>query len=352
MRRILREPFGGALGIGIAVFALSGCELFSLDGLAGSDGGAEITVSGDGLDAGPGVDASNPYTPDAAKPHEAGVDATSVDASDAASQSCGADGGFILCNGACVDPTTDPANCNGCGNACPTGLCAATLSESFATTPTGWTFNGSATYNTFAPSAELTPIANYQAGTFVYDNPIVVDAFDVQFDFRMGLQGGTRGDGIGFMIERQGASAVGGTGGGLGMTGLTGFGVELDLYDNAVCGDTNADHVGVDDLTLCDPGEGTPTSLFASGDLTSIVDLGDAHWHHADVTLAQGAISVSIDGNVAATGVALPNLQAGTPYYFGFAGGTGGLVQPDGSPGGYRQEVKNIVVTFPTPRCL
>jgi hypothetical protein len=40
------------------------------------------------------------------------------------------------------------------------------------------------------------------------------------------------------------------------------------------------------------------------------------------------------------------------PYYFGFAGGTGGLVPADGGSGGYRQEVKNIVVTFPTPRCL
>jgi hypothetical protein len=279
------------------------------------------------------------------------VDAGADVIAEAAPKSC-ADAGQILCDGACVDPTSDPANCNGCGNTCSTGKCGSTLSESLAAAPTGWTFNGDATYNSFAPSAELTPVANYQAGTFVYDDPIVVDAFDVTFEFRMGLQGGTRGDGIGFMIEQSGVSAVGGTGGGLGMTGLVGYGVELDLYDNAVCGDTNGDHVGVDDLTLCNTMEGTPTSLYATGDLTAMVDLGDASWHTAVITLAQGAVSASIDGASVVAPVPLPKLQSGMPYYFGFAGGTGGLVPADGGSGGYRQEVKNIVVTFPTPRCL
>jgi hypothetical protein len=186
----------------------------------------------------------------------------------------------------------------------------------------------------------------------VYDHAIALDALDAEFDFRLGLGGGTRSDGIGFMIQQSGATAVGGNGSGLGMTGLTGYGVELDIYDNALCGDTNADHVGIDDLTVCDTAQGTPTSLFASGDLSSVVDFGDAHWHHASIVLAQGALSVSVDGTKAATGVALPSFHAGQPYYLGFAGGTGGLVPSGGGPGGYRQEVKNIVITFPTPRCL
>ncbi|MGH7298246.1 MAG: lectin-like domain-containing protein, partial [Polyangiaceae bacterium] len=138
---------------------------------------------------------------------------------------------------------------------------------------------------------------------------------------------------------------------GLGMTGLGGYGVELDIYDNAVCGDTSGDHVGVDDLSLCDPSEGTPTSL-AETDVSATVDLADAHWHAAEITLAQGAVSVSVDGAVVESGVALPGLQVGAPYYFGFAAGTGGLVPAGGGPGGYRQEVKDVVITFPTPRCL
>jgi hypothetical protein len=343
-----RRPSGGVLAALAAAVGFTGCGIFSLNGLTG----------GTATEAGPteaddaGADAAGDATPppsdaDATTPP---ADSALTDVADAAQSSCEA--GMLFCNGGCVDPGGDPANCNGCGNTCATGVCGTSLSESLAKAPTRWTFNGSAFYNSFAPSAELTPIENYQAGTFVYDDPIVVDAFDVTFDFRMGLQGGTRGDGVGFMIEQSGVSVVGGDGAGLGMTGLMGYGAELDLYDNGVCGDTNGDHVGVDDLTLCNAMEGTPTSLFASGDLTSTVDLGDAQWHAAEVSVASGAMSVSVDGTMIAQGVALPNLQTGKSYYFGFAGGTGGLFQADGGPGGFRQEVKDIVITFPTPRCL
>ncbi len=325
-----------------AALGVAGCGFLSLSGLTG------------GTDAGPSTSPEDDAATDAAPldGDDAGPlhDASPVDAAEAAQGSCEA--GLLFCNGACVDPASDPGNCNGCGNTCATGTCGATITESLATAPTGWTFNGSARYNSFAPSAELTPIGNDQAGTFIYDDPIVVDAFDVTFEFRMGLQGGTRSDGMGFMIEQTGANAVGGKGGGLGMTGLPGYGVELDVHDNGVCGDANGDHVGVDDLTLCNAKQGTPTSLFASGDLSATVDLGDAVFHQAEVTLAQGSMSVSIDGTMVVQGVTLLGLQTGAQYYFGFAAGTGGLLQSDGGPGGYRQEVKNIVITFPSPRCL
>ena len=49
--------------------------------------------------------------------------------------------------------------------------------------------------------------------------------------------------------------------------------------------------------------------------------------------------------------VPLTGLASGATYYIGFAGGTGGLELPDGG-GGYRQEVKGVLVTFVTPRCL
>jgi hypothetical protein len=343
-----RRPWGGILAVVAAASGLAGCGIFSLNGLTGGTAAIEAGPE-ENDDGGPDAagDAPLPLDGDATAPP---ADSSLADVADASPNPCEA--GLLFCDGGCVDPTSDPANCNGCGNTCATGVCGAALSELLATMPTAWTFNGSAFYNSFAPSAELTPVQNYQAGTFVYDDPIVVDSFDAKFDFRMGLQGGTRGDGMGFMIEQSGVQVVGGTGGGLGMTGLMGYGAELDLYDNTVCGDTNGDHVGVDDLTLCNAMEGTPTSLFASGNLSATVDLGDGKFHSAEVSLASGVMSVSVDGTMIVQGVTLPSLQSGAAYYFGFAGATGGLFLADGGAGGFRQEVKDIVITFPTPRCL
>src|SRR5262249_19726170 len=167
-------------------------------------------------------------------------------------------------------------------------------------------------WNSFAPSAMLTASAvTHQAGSAVYNHAIAVDAFDVSFQFRIGLQGGTRSDGMGFMLQKNGATAVGGEGSSLGMAGLNGFGVELDIYNGGVCGDSSDDHVGIDKLTTCTSGQ--PTSL-ASADITSTLDLGDTHWHTATISLASGALSLTIDGHVLLTGTALPGLTAGDAY--------------------------------------
>jgi len=335
-----RNGSSGALLL-VGGIILPACELLSTSGLTGGSPPREEDASS--VDAIDTVDGS--VQPDGRS------DAAADDAPGDGRVPCGPDGGGILCGGQCVDPSNDPKNCNGCGNACPTGVCGTSVSASMATAPTSWTFNGVASFNGFAPSAELTPVGNYQAGSVVYDDPIVVDSFSVTFEFRMGLNGGTRSDGIGFMIEQDGATALGGTGAGLGMTGLSGYGVELDIYDNGVCGDSNNDHVGIDDLSICSAKEGTPTSL-TTADVTGTVDLADAHFHAAEVSLKKGALSVTIDGNSVVTDVPLPNLKVGGAYYFGFAGGTGGLLAADGGTGGYRQEIRDVVITFPTPRCL
>jgi hypothetical protein len=273
------------------------------------------------------------------------------DASGCGADGGGTDGGGILCNGACVDPASDPHNCNGCGNTCASGRCGTSIVATMGSAPTAWSFNGSASYSAATPSAELTPIGNALSGSLVYADPVVVDAFDAQFDFRMGVGGGSRSDGMGFALLQDGPKVVGLTGGGLGMSGLAGYGVELDIWNNATCGDVSADHVGVDALSVCSPTEGTPTSL-VSQDVTGVVDLADAQWHTAQITLANGAIGVTVDGHAIVKGQALPNLSPGAAYYFGFTAGTGGLRAADGGPGGYRQEVKNVTITFPTPRCL
>ena len=239
---------------------LAGCS-FTLDGLTGGAGEEESEPDASqsvAPDAGPS-DATTP-TLDSGGADSAITDSSVTDGGghlptpdpslDASADGGGGgktcSGGEILCSGACIDPASDPSNCNGCGNVCATGRCGTSIAAPMTSLPAGWNFNGSASYNTSAPSAELT-VANVpqQAGTFLYQNALGVDGMDVAFEFRIGLQGGLRDDGMGFVIEENGASAIGHLGSGLGMAGLTGFGVELDIFDNGDCGDTSDDHVGV-----------------------------------------------------------------------------------------------------------
>jgi hypothetical protein len=264
----------------------------------------------------------------------------------------GCNGGQIVCDGACVDPTSDPLNCNGCGNVCNDGLCGTSIAATMQTTPSAWVMNGTARYSSAAGSVAMTaPDVLYQAGTVSYRHPIAVDAFVATFSFRMGSGGGSRNDGMGFMFQTTGPTALSGSGEGLAMTGLGGYGVELDIEDNGSCGDVSGDHVGVDSLANCPASNAQPTSLF-SNDLTGIVDLADAEWHQAVVELTGGALSVHVDGARYANAVTLPGFAPGAPYYFGFAGATGGIAGgPDGG-GGYQTEVKDVTVTFPTARCL
>jgi hypothetical protein len=259
----------------------------------------------------------------------------------------------ICCSAACDDPNS-PMSCGGCGNTC-TDACATSVTASMATRPANWTFNGSATYDATAGTAVLTPSVNNQVGSLIYDHAITTDSFAVTFEFRITRTSGlVGGDGMAFMIEKDGNTALGFAGGGLGIAGLNGFGVELDLFNDQGCGDLDSDHLAVDQLTKCMAGSnGTvqPTPLAVSETLSALYqyDLGDGAWRTCTIHVVSGKASVTIDQNgshnaPALSDVQLTGLVLGDAYYFGFAAATGGSVE--------KHEIRNITVTFPVPHCL
>jgi hypothetical protein len=241
------------------------------------------------------------------------------------------------CNAACVDTTSDPSNCGGCGIACGGGYACGTGFSAFTGgQPPGWTANGSAVYDPTDNAGQLTDPTNSESGNWIYDNAIYVDSFTVQFDFYIG--GGTGADGMGVMFETNGSAVIGSGFGGLGMAGLNGFGVEIDEYNNAACLDDNANHVSIDSLTPC--GSGIPSSLVEND--TPGPTVADGNWHTMVVQVDNGAFTVTTDGTNDFSGYAAAGWSNGS-YYVGFAGGTGGL-------NNYHR-VRNVYVRFPTPHC-
>jgi hypothetical protein len=346
--RVASSPW---LGIAAVVLGLGVAPISCATGAAASSGS---TADGDAGDAGDEVAAeamadmrdSSVALPDTSvpPPQDSGSALDAPQAADVVPDVCA--GGKIWCGAGCVDPTSDPDNCGMCGNTCPTGICGSTLAADMTMQPAKWSFNGAAVYDPTSTSARMTTaMTESVAGSVVYANAIVTDEFTATFSFRIGAGGGGQFDGMGFMLETNGPTALGSNGGGLGMEGLTGFGAEFDIYDNSGCGDSNANHVGIDQLTNCN--SGLPTSLWASNDLSPI-DLDDGNWHTASVELSSGGMmSVGVDGTMDGS-TTLTGFMPGNGYFYGFAGAIGG---GSGSLGA-QTEVKDVSIRFPTPRCL
>jgi hypothetical protein len=260
-------------------------------------------------------------------------------------QSCDATGNFATtqtcpvacCAGACVDTNSDPSNCGACGTTCTAGwACGKSFTAFTGTQSSNWTANGNATYDSTNNAAKLSDLVTYQAGTWVYDHPLYVDDVTVQFDFYVG--GGTGADGMAVMFETDGTTALGTAGGGLAIAGLTGFGVELDEYDNATCLDASANHVAIDSLTACSAGP--PTSLVEND--SPGFTISDATWHTMNVHVANGAFTVTV-GNATEFSSYTPSGWANGNYYLAFGGATGGATNV--------HSVRNVTVSFAAAHC-
>jgi lectin family protein/stigma-specific protein Stig1 len=325
------------LGVFLGVTAGASCTALSgVDQLHETDCGADCGAEEGALDARierrPGADAD----------------------SGPACAGCGGVKSPSCCGGVCVDLASDPEHCGSCETSCASGACGTTL-ESWASA--SWSANQSASIGPGqfgTKTGILTTNASNQGGTLFYRHPIVVDSFTATFSFYIG--GGmadpdagvlTTADGMAFVFATNGPEAFGLSGGGcFGVCGLDGFGVEFDTFDNDGCGDTNANHVGLDSLAVCSIPDCSdlPTMLFSYTDLPFMLD--DGVPHTATVVLDSGVISVTVDGMAAVTKFPLPKeFVPGTPYYFGFGGGTGGGTD-------YHEVGPDLTISFPTPRCL
>jgi hypothetical protein len=249
------------------------------------------------------------------------------------------------------------------GTLCGSGICAASLSAFTGTSPTGWNYNGSAAYDGATNTVVLTDgLSAVEGGTVLYKDSIAADTFTVSFDFKMTTSAGQRADGIVFVLETNGPTAVMGAYGGFGVLGLTGYAVELDIFDSGTCDPGDGNHAGIDLLSPCSGNTGIPSPIATSGDLYTPVsagdngvgDIGDGQWRTAAVALGSGLLSVSITdpstGNPVAVpslqGVALPGFVSGTQYYFGFGGGSGSNGMAS------RQEIRNVAIVFGSRHCL
>jgi fibronectin type 3 domain-containing protein len=190
-------------------------------------------------------------------------------------------------------------------------------SRGFAST-WGLTLNG--TTRISGTRLRLTNGGKNEAASAFTNNTVSVAKFNTQFSFQLSHP---NADGIAFVIQSFGATALGATGGGLGYQGIgSSVAIKFDLYNNN--------------------GEGSDsTGLFINGaapfntgsvDLTnSGIDLHSGHVFKVTMTYDGTTLKVTITDattNASATQsytVDIPGTIGGSTAFVGFTGGTGGL---------------------------
>jgi hypothetical protein len=175
---------------------------------------------------------------------------------------------------------------------------------------TGWSLNGSTTLS--GGTVQLTAAVAGQAGTAIYATP--VPTAHLRATFTMAIGGGTRADGLTFMLldpARNTPSSVGRNGAGLGFAGLTGVAVAFVTYAQSGVASNNFAGIQV----------GTATGATFVTTSTAIPDLRSGT-HEVSVAVTGGGLVVTIDGSALFT-----TPLAGLPAtgLIGFSGATGGL---------------------------
>lgn len=197
-------------------------------------------------------------------------------------------------------------------------LCAALaqvdFSGGFATT-TGLQNNGSSVFA--ANRIQLTQAVGNQAGSCFFTTQQNVANFTCSFEFDFNVGTGAMADGMCFVIQRVGAAALGGTGGGMGYSGIaTSVAVKFDNYTspNSYTG-----------IYQNGAGPGAPETQLNPG-----LDFHNSNIFRVDMTYNGTALAVVITDTVTnATAnqsytIDIPTVIGGNTAFVGFTAGTGG----------------------------
>ena len=199
---------------------------------------------------------------------------------------------------------------------------------------TGWTINSSGITSTAITNNVLTLTdGNNSEGRSAFDNTPVATTGNFIASFTYTPSGSLAADGVAFVLQNEGPTALGGSGGALGYSGISNsIAIALNIYS----------------------GSGVGTNLFTSGSIgtfnsTSPVTLNDGDAQN--ITLIYNAaaqtLSETITDQVAGktfattyTGVNLSSIIGGGTAYVGFTGGTGGATST--------QTISNFSFSEPT----
>jgi hypothetical protein len=171
------------------------------------------------------------------------------------------------------------------------------------------------------PGVHLTPSTQGLAGALWWSNAATFDRFDITFSYSITPDAASTtygpGDGMAFAwVSSATVPALGATGGALAIAGLTGFAVAIDAYANAEYADPATPNIAIKNTV-------DMTNIATTAANVALID-GNAHVIR--VKLANGSLTVLLDGNEAIGATALPNYTAYSGFW-GFGAGTGGAFE-------------------------
>jgi hypothetical protein len=219
---------------------------------------------------------------------------------------------------------------------------------------TGLALNGSAKLN--GTRLRLTDGGGTEAGSGFYTTPLNIQSFTTDFSFQLT---NPNADGITFVIQNVGTTALGPSGGGLGYGPDTPGGsggipssvaVKFDLYNNDGEG-TNSTGLYTDGASPTIPA----TTLGGNVNLHS-GDVFNVHITYSGTTLTMTITDATTPADTFTTSwtVNIPSTVGANTAYAGFTGGTGGMTATQdilswtftsGAPGTIQYEATKIPVT-------